>query len=83
MIGNQATKRFEKAWIFCSEGKLNSELSHNRIGIDETLLDLMELSSHTSTREVSLIVYPDFVPDALHIFFDVLKFFAPFLAFLI
>ena len=85
IIGNQATKQFEKARIFCSKGNLNSEWSHVRIGTDETLLDLMELSSLTSTREVSLIDfdYPDFVPGALHIFFDVLKFFAPFLAFLI
>ena len=83
IIGNQATKQFEKARIFCSKGNLNSEWSHVRIGTDETLLDLMELSTLTSTREVSLIVYPDFVPGALHIFFDVLKFFAPFLAFLI
>ena len=83
MIGNQATKQFEKARIFCSKGNLNSEWSHVRIGTDETLLDLMELYSHTCTREVSLIVYPDFVPGALHIFFDVLKFFAPFLTFFI
>lgn len=78
-IGNQATGKFEKARILCSKGNLNSEWGHVRIGTDETLLDLMELSSHTSTRKF----YTDFVPGALHIFFDVLKFFAPFLAFLI
>ena len=79
MIGNQATKQFEKARIFCSKGNLNIEWSQVRIGTDETLLDLMELSSHTSTRKF----YTDFVPGALHIFFDVLKFFVPFLAFFI
>ena len=79
MIENQATKRFEKARIFCSKGNLNSDWSQVRIGTDETLLDLMELSSHTSTRKF----YTDFVPGALHIFFDVLKFFVPFLAFFI
>ena len=66
MIENQATKQFEKARIFCSKGNLNSDWSQVRIGTDETLLDLIELSSRTSIREVSLIVFPDFVPGALH-----------------
>ena len=83
LIGNQATKQFKKARIFCSIGNLNSEWSYVRIGTDETLLDIMELSSHAYTREVSPNVFPDFVPGALSVFFDVLKFFVPFLAFLI
>ena len=81
MIGNQATKQFEKARIFCSKGNLNIEWSQVRIGTDETLLDLMELSSHTSAREVSsLSKYCTWCPSLI---FDVLKFFVPFLAFFI
>ena len=56
-IGNQATGKFEKARILCSKGNLNSKWSHIRIGTDETLLDLIELSSRTSIREVSLLLF--------------------------
>ena len=80
MIENQATKQLEKGRIFCSKGNLISEWSHLRIGTDETLLDLMELYSHTSTREVSLIDFPNFGP----VLYDVvMQFLAPFLAILI
>jgi hypothetical protein len=80
-IGNQATGKFEKARILCSKGNLNSEWGHVRIGTDETLFDLMELPSHASTREVSsLSKFCTWCPSLI---FDVLKFFAPLLAFLI
>ena len=41
MIGNKATKQFEKASISCSMGNLNTGRSHVRIGA-ETILDLAE-----------------------------------------
>ena len=41
MIGNKATKQFEKASISCSMGNLNTGRSHVRIGA-ATILDLAE-----------------------------------------